>query len=44
MSKYESYKPIEELWLTQIPDSWEDIKIKFLFSERSEKDIQMSRF
>ena len=35
MSKYESYKPIEELWLTQ--DSWEDIKIKFLFSERSEK-------
>ena len=37
MSKYESYKPIEELWLTQIPDSWEDIKIKFLFSERSEK-------
>ena len=37
MSKYESYKPIEELWLTQIPDSWEDIKIKFLFSELSEK-------
>lgn len=37
MRKYESYKPIEELWLTQIPASWEDIKIKFLFSERSEK-------
>lgn len=37
MKKYESYKPIEELWLTQIPASWEDIKIKFLFSERSEK-------
>ena len=37
MRKYESYKPIEELWLTQIPASWEDIKIKFLFFERSEK-------
>lgn len=37
MSKYESYKPIEELWLTKIPDSWEDIKIKYLFFERSEK-------
>lgn len=37
MKKYESYKPIEELWLTEIPDSWEDIKIKYLFFERSEK-------
>lgn len=37
MRKYESYKLLEELWLTQIPYTWESIKIKYLFSERSEK-------
>ncbi|HPT87341.1 MAG TPA: restriction endonuclease subunit S [Bacillota bacterium] len=37
MKKYESYKPLSELWLSSIPSHWNSRKIKYLFSERSEK-------
>lgn len=37
MKKYESYKPLSELWLSSIPTHWKSRKIKYLFSERSEK-------
>ncbi|QEY35513.1 restriction endonuclease subunit S [Caproiciproducens galactitolivorans] len=37
MKKYESYKPLSELWLSSIPIHWHSRKIKYLFSERSEK-------
>jgi type I restriction enzyme S subunit len=37
MKKYESYKPLSELWLSSIPTHWNSRKIKYLFSERSEK-------
>ena len=37
MRKYESYKPLSELWLSLIPTHWDSRKIKYLFSERSEK-------
>ena len=35
--RYAAYKPLEELWLTTIPSHWDAQKIKYLFSERSEK-------
>lgn len=37
MKKYDSYKPLPELWLSAIPTHWNSRKIKYLFSERSEK-------
>jgi len=37
MKRYESYKPLSELWLSSIPTHWNSRKIKYLFSERSEK-------
>lgn len=35
--RYSAYKPLDELWLTTIPLQWKARKIKYLFSERSEK-------
>jgi type I restriction enzyme S subunit len=35
--RYTAYKPLDELWLTTIPSHWQARKIKYLFSERSEK-------
>ena len=29
---------LEELWLTDIPEHWDSRKIKYVFSERVEKD------
>lgn len=37
LKPYAKYKPIPELWITQIPENWSYRKIKFLFNERSEK-------
>lgn len=37
LKPYNEYKPIPELWITKIPESWSYRKIKFLFNERSEK-------
>lgn len=37
LKPYKEYKPIPELWITQIPENWSYRKIKFLFNERSEK-------
>lgn len=37
LKPYEKYKPISELWITQIPENWSYRKIKYLFGERSEK-------
>ena len=37
MNKYSEYKPIDELWISEIPSHWTAIKIKYLFSERVEK-------
>ena len=37
MKKYESYKSLSELWLSSIPTHWNTRKMKYLFSERSEK-------
>lgn len=37
MKRYERYRFIKELWLSKIPYTWKDIKIKNLFFERSEK-------
>lgn len=37
LKPYEKYKPIPELWLTQVPDHWSYRKIKYLFYERCEK-------
>ncbi len=37
LKPYEKYKPIPELWITRIPDSWSFRKIKYLFKERCEK-------
>lgn len=37
LKPYAKYKPIPELWITQIPEYWSYRKIKFLFNERSEK-------
>ncbi len=35
--RYEKYKSLDELWLDNIPTEWVSRKIKYLFSERSEK-------
>ena len=37
MKQYEKYKPLSELWLSDIPATWDTLKIKYLFSERTEK-------
>ncbi|MDO4289250.1 MAG: restriction endonuclease subunit S, partial [Eubacterium sp.] len=37
MRKYDQYKPSKENWLMEIPTSWKSVKMKYLFSERSEK-------
>lgn len=37
MKTYEKYKKINQIWLTSIPVHWQSKKIKYLFSERSEK-------
>lgn len=37
MNKYLTYKPLDELWLQTIPQHWNVIKIKHLFTERIEK-------
>ena len=34
---YIHYRELKELWLPSIPDHWESRKIKYTFSERSEK-------
>ncbi len=31
------YQPLDEQWLTEIPEHWESRKIKYAFSERTEK-------
>lgn len=36
---YEKYKATNIFWATSIPVNWKEIKIKHLFSERSEKDF-----
>lgn len=36
---YDSYKKIDEIWLTDLPVHWETIKIKRLFDERVEKGL-----
>lgn len=37
MAKYGLYKTFPDLWLQECPAEWEEVKIKYLFSERSEK-------
>ena len=37
MAKYGLYKTFPDLWLQECPAEWEAVKIKYLFSERSEK-------
>lgn len=37
LKAYPSYRPINELWLTNIPLNWDNRKIKYLFQERNEK-------
>ena len=37
MAKYGLYKTFPDLWLQECPIEWEAVKIKYLFSERSEK-------
>lgn len=37
MTKYGLYKSFPDLWLQEIPEDWDAIKIKYLFGERSEK-------
>lgn len=34
---YESYKSVDEIWMTSVPSHWETIKVKYLFDERVEK-------
>ena len=34
---YTAYRPLEELWLIDIPKHWDSRKLKYLFSERVEK-------
>lgn len=38
MEKYSTYKPTSMQWLTEIPSHWEEKKMKYCFSERSEKN------
>ena len=37
---YPKYKSSPILWLPQIPEGWDDVKIKFLFKERIEKGFE----
>lgn len=37
MKAYPNYKNTDQLWLPEIPEEWQTIKIKFAFWERSEK-------
>lgn len=37
MKPYESYKETDQLWLNNIPNHWNIIKTKYLFTERSQK-------
>ena len=37
METYNAYRPTSELWLPEIPSHWDAQKMKYLFSERSEK-------
>lgn len=37
MRRYEIYDSFPDVWLDSIPEHWETHKMKFLFSERSEK-------
>ena len=37
MKVYPNYKNTDQLWLPEIPEEWQTIKIKFAFWERSEK-------
>lgn len=37
---YPKYKSSPILWLPQLPEGWEDVKIKFLFKERVEKGFE----
>ena len=37
MKRYEKYKPTGIQWLPEIPEHWNSIKIKYCFSQRSEK-------
>jgi len=36
--RYAAYRSIDELWLTIIPDHWSSRKVKYVFTERIEKD------
>ena len=38
MERYSSYKPTSMQWLKEIPYHWEERKMKYCFSERSEKN------
>ena len=40
MKTYEKYKKTNQIWLNLLPEHWESRKIKYLFSERSEKGFQ----
>ena len=37
MTPYPAYKPTELPWLPKIPESWNTVKVKYAFKERSEK-------
>ena len=37
MRRYDSYKDSDVAWIGEIPEHWDTIKMKYLFSERSEK-------
>ncbi len=37
MKQYQSYKEANTFWLSEIPSHWQMTKIKYLFSERTEK-------
>lgn len=38
MRRYDEYKDIGIVWLTKLPSHWEKRKLKYCFSERSEKN------
>ena len=38
MERYSSYKPTSMQWLKEIPSHWEEKRMKYCFSERSEKN------
>lgn len=39
IKKYDTYKKTDEAWLTAIPDKWNLRKMKYLFSERNERNF-----